>query len=161
MFVLLVAISSSKIVLAETLLGEVVSIHDGDTVTLITDNNQKIKVRLAQIDAPEIAQNYGEQSKQYLSNLVLNKRVTVETETIDKYGRTVGTLILNGVDVNAQQVKVGMAWAYRKYLHNTGLLTIEENARLAKTGLWSDLSAIAPWDYRHFLKSDHYKTSFK
>lgn len=155
MFVLLVTISSSQLVLAETLIGKVVSVHDGDTVTLITDNNQKIKVRLAQIDAPEIAQNYGVESKQYLANLVLNNKVAVETETVDKYGRTVGTLILNGVDVNAQQVKVGMAWVYRKYLHNAGLLATEENARLAKTGLWAEPSAIAPWDYRHFLKSAH------
>ena len=132
--------------------GRVVGVHDGDTVTLLMVGNRQIKVRLAQIDAPELDQAFGQQSKQSLSEMIFNKTIKVEKETIDKYGRTVGTLFFGDVDANKEQIKLGMAWAYRKYLHDESLLTIEEAARQAKVGLWADATPMAPWDYRHGVK---------
>ena len=129
--------------------GRVVGVHDGDTVTLLMAGNRQIKVRLAQIDAPELDQAFGQQSKQSLSAMVFNKTINVEKETMDKYGRTVGTLFINDLDANKEQIKLGMGWVYRKYLRDQSLLLIEEAARQAKVGLWADANPMAPWDYRH------------
>jgi endonuclease YncB( thermonuclease family) len=134
---------------AEILEGRVVGVHDGDTVTLLMAGNRQVKVRLAQIDAPESDQAFGQRSKQSLSDLVFNKTIRVEKETIDKYGRTVGTLLVDGIDANREQIKRGMAWAYRKYLRDPSLLQVEEEARRAKVGLWSEPNPMPPWEYRH------------
>jgi len=134
---------------AEMLEGRVVGVHDGDTITLLLAGNQQLKIRLAQIDAPENSQAFGQRSKQSLSELVFNKTIHVKKETIDKYGRTVGTLFIDGFDVNREQIKRGMAWAYRKYLHDQSLLQVEKAARQAKVGLWTDPNPMPPWEYRH------------
>jgi endonuclease YncB( thermonuclease family) len=149
LFTGLVISFSVSAVANELVEGRVVGVHDGDTVTFLVAGNHQIKVRLAQIDAPELDQAFGQQSKQSLSAMVFNKTVKVEKETTDKYGRTVGTLFFGDVDANKEQIKLGMAWAYRKYLHDQSLLPIEEIARQAKVGLWNDANPMAPWDYRH------------
>jgi endonuclease YncB( thermonuclease family) len=140
---------SSVTFAGEILEGRVVGVHDGDTVTLLMAGNRQIKVRLAQIDAPETTQAFGQRSQQSLSEMVFNKTITVEKETTDKYGRTVGTLFFEGVDANKEQVKRGMAWVYRHYLHDQSLLPLEDAARQTKMGLWADTNPMAPWDYRH------------
>lgn len=134
---------------AEILEGRVVGVHDGDTVTLLMAGNQQVKIRLAQIDAPESDQAFGQRSKQSLSDMVFNKTIRVEKETIDKYGRTVGTILMDRLDANREQIKRGMAWVYRQYLHDQSLLQVEEEARQAKVGLWSDPNPMPPWEYRH------------
>ena len=149
LFTGLVISFSVSAVANELVEGRVVGVHDGDTVTFLVAGNHQIKVRLAQIDAPELDQAFGQQSKQSLSAMVFNKTVKVEKETTDKYGRTVGTLFFGDVDANKEQIKLGMAWVYRKYLHDQSLLSLEEAARQAKAGLWADANPMAPWDYRH------------
>jgi endonuclease YncB( thermonuclease family) len=134
---------------AEIIEGRVVGVHDGDTVTLLLMGNQQVKIRLAQIDAPEKDQAFGQRSKQSLSDMVFNKTIQVEKENIDKYGRTVGTILVDGIDANREQVKRGMAWVYRQYLHDQSLLQVETETRQAKVGLWSDPKPMPPWEYRH------------
>jgi endonuclease YncB( thermonuclease family) len=148
LFIILICFSAVTFA-SEMLEGRVVGVHDGDTITLLIAGNRQIKVRLAQIDAPETTQAFGQRSQQSLSEMVFNKNITVKKETTDKYGRTVGTLFVEGVDANKEQVKLGMAWVYRQYLHDQSLLSIEETARQSKVGLWADANPMAPWDYRH------------
>ncbi|MGZ8945728.1 MAG: thermonuclease family protein [Methylococcaceae bacterium] len=150
-------ICSFSVCASEILEGRVVGVHDGDTITLLMEGNQQLKIRLAQIDAPELDQAFGQKSKQSLSDMVFNKTIKVEKETIDKYGRTVGTLIVDGVDANKEQVYRGMAWVYRQYLHDQSLLQVEDTTRQAKMGLWLDPSPMAPWEYRHGKKNDSVK----
>jgi endonuclease YncB( thermonuclease family) len=133
----------------EIIKGRVVRVYDGDTVTLLTDSRKQIKIRLAQIDAPESDQAFGQASRQSLSGMVLNKRVSIAVETIDTNGRTVGTIYSDGLDVNREQVRLGMAWAYRQYLRDQSLLQLETQARKARVGLWSDANPMPPWVYRH------------
>jgi len=142
---------------AERIEGRVVGVHDGDTVTLLMAGNQQIKIRLAQIDAPESDQAFGQRSKESLSDMVFNKNIRVDKETIDKYGRTVGTVFVDGLDVNREQVKRGMAWVYRKYLQDQSLLQVEDDARKEKVGLWSDANPMPPWEYRHGGKNGSVK----
>lgn len=140
---------------AEILEGRVVGVHDGDTVTLLMSGNQQVKIRLAQIDAPESDQAFGQRSKESLSGMVFNKNIRVEKETTDKYGRTVGTIFVDSLDANREQVKRGMAWVYRKYMHDQSLVQIESDARRAKIGLWSDPNPVSPWEYRHGAKNSN------
>lgn len=140
---------------AETLTGNVVGISDGDTVTLLDARHQQHKIRLAGIDAPEKAQAFGERSKQNLAQLVFNKNVTVEWTKLDRYGRTVGKILVNGRDANLEQIKAGMAWWYEKYRKEQSLAdqeiyqVAERQAQLRRIGLWRDANPMAPWDWRH------------
>jgi endonuclease YncB( thermonuclease family) len=95
-------------VYASTYEGKVVGVSDGDTVTVLISGRQT-KVRLAEIDAPEKRQPFGERSKQSLSDLVYGKRVEVKQEDRDHYGRIVGRVYTEGLNVNAEQIKRGMA----------------------------------------------------
>lgn len=95
---------------ADTLQGRVVAVTDGDTVTVLDADNTQFKIRLMGIDAPEKKQAFGSKSKESLSSLVFNKQVTIEYSKHDRYGRTIGKIIVDGVDANLEQVKVGMAW---------------------------------------------------
>lgn len=133
---------------AEEIIGRVVSVADGDTLTVLVNEHDQIKVRLAEIDAPEKAQPFGQQSKQSLSGLCLDRDAVLQTTDTDRYGRTVARVHCAGVDANAEQVRVGLAWAYRKYLHDKSLLDLENEARAAKRGLWINDDPVPPWEYR-------------
>jgi hypothetical protein len=127
----------------------VVGVSDGDTITILDASNTQIKIRYAQIDAPESGQDFGQASKRSLSDLVYGKTVTVQVETLDKYGRTVGKVIADGIDTNLEQVKRGMAWVYVKYAHDPAYYAAEKAAKADRQGLWSQPNPIPPWDYRH------------
>lgn len=113
--------------------GKVVSIHDGDTITVL-QNKQKIKVRLFGIDAPEKKQDYGQKSRQFLANLIAGEVVEVEPKGKDRYKRTLGIIHYKGQDINAQIVLNGYAWAYVKY--SRIYADQEKTARKNKLGLW-------------------------
>ncbi|MFQ1008930.1 thermonuclease family protein [Gilliamella apicola] len=123
---------------------------DGDTVDILTIKKQKIRVRLLDIDAPESNQAYGNKSKQYLASLIAGKKVFVKSSKKDIYKRTLGTIFLNKVNINAKMVESGYAWAYRyKGVANNKLMVkIEAKAKQSKKGLWQDKKPIAPWDFR-------------
>jgi endonuclease YncB( thermonuclease family) len=133
---------------AETIQGKVVHIADGDTLTVLTSSNQQVKIRLAGIDTPEKAQPFGNKAKQALATLAFQNYVTVDVETKDRYGRSVGKITVNGTDVNAELVKQGMAWVYRKYTNDQKLYALEAEAKQAKRGLWSSEHPIEPWLWR-------------
>lgn len=151
---LLVAIPS----VADILQGRVVGIADGDTVTVLDASSTQWKIRLMGIDAPEKKQSFGNKSKEHLSDLVFNKQVTVEYNKKDKYGRTVGKILVDGVDANLEQIKAGMAWHYKKYQNEQApddrslYAQAEEKARAGKLGLWIDSEPTPPWDYRKLGK---------
>ena len=135
---------------AETLVGRVVGVHDGDTLTLLDAQKRQTKVRLAEIDTPESAQPYGSRSKQALSDLVFGKTVQVDVRDIDRYGRTVGRVSVNGTDVNAAMVASGAAWVYRQYSRDPELLRLEAEAKAAGRGLWGlpEAQRTPPWEWR-------------
>ena len=127
------------------LLGKVVSIHDGDTITIL-QNKTQTKVRLFGIDAPELKQPYGKKSKQFLANLIAGEVVEVNENGKDRYKRIIGTIYLNGADINAQMVANGYAWAYRKF--SKKYTAQESKAKSQKLGLWRDKEPIPPWGWR-------------
>ena len=133
---------------AEIIRGKVIKIADGDTLTLLTDSNKKIKIRLAGIDTPERKQSFGNTAKNALAKLVFQKEVQIEVRTKDRYGRTVGIVFLDNQNVNYELVRKGMAWAYKKYTDNEILYELEAQAKTRRIGLWADETPIAPWDWR-------------
>jgi endonuclease YncB( thermonuclease family) len=138
----------------QTITGKVVAIADGDTLTVLDASNRQHKIRLDGIDAPESSQDFGSRAKQSLSDLVFGKTVTVTSRKKDKYGRTLGTVTLDGRDINQEQINRGMAWFYRAYQAELpanvaavyGLA--ETRARQEKRGLWADAVPTPPWDFR-------------
>jgi len=139
---------------SETVNGHVVGMTDGDTVTVLDASNTQWKIRLMGIDAPEKKMPFGQKSKEYLSDLVFNKQVSVEYSKRDKYGRAVGKITVDGVDANLEQVKAGMAWHYKQYQkeqspeERVSYAEAEEQARAGRIGLWVDAEPIPPWDWR-------------
>ena len=137
---------------ADTLAGKVIGVSDGDTVTLLSQDKQQIKVRLAAIDAPEKAQAFGQRAKQHVSDLCFGKQAEVKVIDTDRYGRSVGEVSCDGVFANAEMIKAGMAWVYRKYSKGyVAFFPLEEEARVARRGLWSDTDPVAPWEWRKSL----------
>ncbi len=139
---------------AATFTGKVVSITDGDTVIVLTHNKQT-KVRLAEIDTPEKNQPYGKKAKKALSDFIFGKTVRIEVDTIDRYGRTVGKIFLEGLNVNKEMVKAGHAWVYVQYVKDKTLFTLEKEARENQLGLWAlpEDEHIAPWQWRRGKRS--------
>ena len=139
---------------AESIHGRVVSVTDGDTVTVLDASRIQHKIRLAGIDAPEKSQPFGQRSKQSLSDLVFNRNVVVETEKRDRYGREVGKILVGEQDVNLEQIRRGMAWFYRQYGKELSAAdqhlydAAEGSALVAKRGLWANVGPIPPWKYR-------------
>lgn len=129
------------------LAAEVIGISDGDTLTVLEDRNQ-VKIRLANIDAPEKAQAFGQRSRESLAELCFRKEASYETQTIDKYGRTVAVVTCAGIEANRAQVGRGMAWAYTKYNKDESLPALQEAAKAEKRGLWRDPDPTPPWEWR-------------
>jgi endonuclease YncB( thermonuclease family) len=133
----------------ERLYGRVVRVTDGDTLTLRTSLSEKHIIRLHGIDAPERDQNHGAAALRHLWRLVYGRQVAVVIEDHDDYGRLVGTVYLEGQDVNLAMVSGGHAWWYRQYAKaRTDLAGAEAAARGSGTGLWSGGNAVPPWTWR-------------
>ena len=144
---------------AEIVNAKVIGVYDGDTITVLDATNFQHKIRLSGIDAPEKRQAFGNASKKSLSDLVFNKQVDIEWFKLDRYGRKVGKVIINGKDINLEQINLGMAWYFKKYKKELVLedrmnyLHAQENAERNNIGLWLDENPTAPWFYRKMNKN--------
>ena len=150
----LVAIALFNLSVADTLHGRVVGVSDGDTVTILDANNKQHKIRLSGIDAPEKAQAFGQKSKESLSEMVFGKSVDVEWDKQDRYGRTVGKIMLGGLDICLEQVKRGLAWHYKQYQNEQSpedrdaYAQYQSQAQERRVGLWRDPAPIEPAVFR-------------
>ncbi|MBF0609516.1 MAG: thermonuclease family protein [Magnetococcales bacterium] len=130
--------------------GEIVRVVDGDTVVAMLDGNET-RLRLAQIDAPESNQPYGKESRQHLAAMVMGKKVSIiipPTKNKDRYNRTMATLFLGNTNINAEQVRQGMAWTYEQYAKDPTLFQFQQEAMDAKRGLWAAPNPQPPWEFR-------------
>lgn len=130
----------------------VIGIADGDTLTVLHDL-KPLKIRLADIDAPEKAQAFGQVSKKSLSDMCFGKNATFRVQTIDKYGRSVALVTCAGINANRAQVERGMAWVYAQYNTDGSLPSVQAAARSSRKGLWADKAPIPPWEFRHPAKA--------
>ncbi len=133
--------------LGEEFTTRVIAVLDGDTV-LVLRNGHPAKVRLAEIDAPEKMQSFGETSKRSLSAMVLGKQVVFNIQAVDQYGRLVARLSVGATDVNTEQIRRGMAWEYSHYHSNNSLIKLQNEAKSALRGLWAISDPMPPWEWR-------------
>lgn len=151
---------------------KVIAVLDGDTVLILRKGdgvtgqppvsslrartNSLMKIRLAEIDAPEKAQAFGPASRNTLAEMVLRKQVWVNTLAVDKYGRDIAQLKVNGLSVNEEMVRRGMAWEYSHYHSDRRYIALQQEARQAGRGLWAQNDPMPPWQWRkqHAVETD-------
>jgi endonuclease YncB( thermonuclease family) len=135
---------------AAELHGLVVGIQDGDTLALLVDGQDEVRIRLAEIDTPESRQLWGSRARQALSAMAFHRAARVVTTKTDRYGRTLGRVWIEGLDINAELVWAGHAWVYRQYSQDPQLLAMEAAARQARRGLWRlpEDERQPPWEWR-------------
>lgn len=127
--------------------GKVIAVLDGDTLLVLRSGNP-VKVRLAEMDAPEKAQPYGIASQRSLAGLVMGKQIKVAVRAADDYGRLVATVHADGLNVNHEQLRRGMAWEYSRYHSNRELMALQREAQQARRGLWAGGEAVEPSQWR-------------
>ena len=126
---------------------ENIRVVDGDTIRAEA-KGKEIKIRLVEIDAPEMDQPFGLASKNFLIKLTSNEKITYTSEGEDRYGRTLGKLYKNNENLNILMVKSGFAWVYERYVKNQNLYVYQEVAKSKNLGLWQSKKPIAPWVWR-------------
>lgn len=136
---------------AETLTGRVVSVTDGDTLTILTPQQKQVRIRLFGIDAPEKDQLWSQQARRFLSDGVFGRQVRVEVRGTDRYGRALGVVYArtpagNVLDTNESIVEAGLAWAYVRY--SKDYVPQEQRARKDQFGIWKDAKPVPPWEWR-------------
>jgi micrococcal nuclease len=134
---------------ANTFTAKVIGITDGDSITVLTDKKQQVKIRLEGIDCPELRQDFGNRAKQTTSGLCFKKNVRVKKTGTDRYGRMLAYVYVDNLCVNRELIKLGMAWQYKQYNKDPTLAKLEAKARKAKVGLWAQKNPEAPWEWRN------------
>ena len=144
---LITGIAPNKELPPKPFTGKVVAIADGDTVTVLYENQQH-KIRLSGIDAPESHQAFGDKAKKALADKVFGKEVRVEWSEEDRYKRILGELYLGERRISEEMIAEGLAWHYKQYSKDQNLAKAELAAKQAKKGLWADANPTPPWDFR-------------
>ena len=140
----------SVIGFAQSYQGKITKVVDGDTYFFQTAN-ETLKVRMFGIDAPEGNQSFGKESKEFISKY-LHKDASLVVHGKDQYKRTLGTLFIDGQDINLLSVKGGYAWHYKRYLDDKQYANAQEDAKKKKLGLWGLSNPVPPWNWRQVEK---------
>lgn len=133
---------------------KVIRVYDGDTVTVQRFNlrRSQTSIRMAYIDAPELKQSYGNESREAMKRLVEHKWVKVRVLEVDKYGHSVSEIHRGSKNINEIMIKQGAAWAYPDYIRNAvkkqKLVKLQADAQKHKRGLWKSGRAQSPQTYR-------------
>ena len=133
-----------------TFQAQVVGVTDGDTIKVVRTDHEQVKIRLSGIDCPERAQPWGSQATQAASDLVAGQPVTIQVMDIDRYGRTVGRVFVDGVNINRRLVAAGHCWTYVRYALDQHLFVLQVQAQAARIGLWQlpESERVPPWEWR-------------
>jgi micrococcal nuclease len=132
---------------AQTITGKVIRIADGDTFTILSQDNKQERIRLDAIDAPEKGQDFSEKSRQHLASFIEGKTVNINYKTKDMYGRILGTVFINDTNINYDMVRQGLAWQYR-YNRDKNYAGLQAEAQANKRNIWSIPNPVPPWEWR-------------
>jgi endonuclease YncB( thermonuclease family) len=151
-FILFVFFLISSFSVAQTS-AKVIGIKDGDTILILLENKTQKTLRLAEVDCPESGQPFGKNAKDFTSSQVFGKIISfVETDQ-DRYGRTIAKVYYdNGKYLSKEIIKNGLGWFYFKYSNNKELEKLHYDAKEKKLGLWQDIKAISPYEWRQLQK---------
>lgn len=150
----IIALLAPLICWGDSFSGRVVGVSDGDTVTVLVRGHDQYRIRIEGIDAPEKKQAFGQKAKAMMSALVFGKDVAVEWSKKDRYGRTLGVVLVNGQDAGLELLRAGLAWHYKQYQREQSpedrerYSEAEESARAARIGLWAESEPVPPWEWR-------------
>jgi endonuclease YncB( thermonuclease family) len=134
-------------------------VTDGDTIKVLEGEKQLLRIRLAFCDAPEKKQAFGTRAKQAMSELVFGKDIELRPHAIDRYGRAVAQVEVDGKDIGFEMVRQGLAWVYDRYITEASIEIQEtyrkaqEEAKANRLGLWSDPNSMPPWIFRDLAKA--------
>lgn len=142
--------AAAQFAAGDRIAGRVVSIEDGDTLTVLAPGTRPVRIRVANIDAPEWDQPHGDRSKRMLSDLAFGRDVEVAVDDVDSYQRPVGRIRVGGEDVNAAMVRLGGAHVFTRWNRDPSLVAVEAEARAARRGLWNlpEVERMPPWGWR-------------
>lgn len=148
------AYSISHALAGQVIPGKVVGITDGDTLTLLDENQTQYRIRVSGIDTPERGQAFGHVASENLAKLAFGQLAAADCQKQDRYGRWVCVVRVNGMDVGLSQIKAGLAWHYKKYASEQTptdqdlYAKAEQEAKVTGIGLWKDADPTPPWDWR-------------
>lgn len=147
--ILLIFLLFGTLVFGETLVGKVIKVYDGDTITILVDG-EKEKIRFYGIDSPEIKQSYGIESRDFIRSKIMDKEVKVDVVNTDRYGRKIGKIYYNNDRyLNLESVKGGHSWWYEYYARNEeDLKSAQEQAKRSRKGLWREKNPVNPYKWR-------------
>lgn len=137
----------------EVIRGKVVRIIDGDSIVVLVNENEQLKVRLEGIDCPEKRQDFGQRATRATAELCFGKEVVIQKTGVDRYRRTLGYVYAGDVCINKELLRRGLAWHFKKYNQEPELAGLEITARHEKVGLWSQPNPVPPWEFRKQKKS--------
>ncbi|MGD9332580.1 MAG: thermonuclease family protein [Desulfobacterales bacterium] len=150
LFIVLISLVAAAPALAGDLIAaRVIGVTDGDSVIVLEDGNNRVKIRLHGVDCPEIGQASGAEAKNFTSGLSFGKAIEYRLVGIDKFGSTVATVYLDdGRELNLEIIKAGLGWYEKRYLKRPDYADAEAQARKDKIGLWADPDPLSPWEWR-------------
>jgi endonuclease YncB( thermonuclease family) len=139
--------------------GRVVSVQDGDTLTVLDASNTQHRIRIGGIDAPEKRQAFGNAAKENLARLTAGRSVDMRCHKRDRYGREICSVFVGARDVGLEQIRNGYAWWYRDYAREqppedrASYATAKTDAKDARRGLWQDTHPTPPWTWRMQMRA--------
>lgn len=133
------------------------SVHDGDSMRVLCPGERgTLRVRMQQIDAPELEQAHGVRSRDYLRKLCpVGSTVIIQSQGRDQYDRLLGDVYCNGKNVNKEMVAAGAAWLYDRHVEDRSLYRLQDQARENKLGLWAGKNPQKPWQWRYEQRNDN------
>ncbi|WP_231433808.1 MULTISPECIES: thermonuclease family protein [unclassified Chryseobacterium] len=145
----LLSLTFVSFIISAQIKAKVIKISDGDTITVLLEGNIQKKLRLAEVDCPESGQAFSKNAKDFTSAAVFGKEIIfIETDT-DRYGRTIAKVYYDDHKYLSEElIKTGLGWWYHYFSKNSNLGKLEQEAQEKKLGLWSDVHAISPWEFR-------------
>lgn len=135
--------------------GKCIKVVDGDTLDLLTAENQTIRFRFESVDCPERGQPFGSTATEFIKQAAIGREIVVYQTGVDtRYDRLIGFVYVDGRNLNAELLANGLAWHYKKYSEDADLAILENDAKVMQVGIWQDIRAIAPWDWRKMAKAE-------
>lgn len=137
----------------DTFRTKVIRVIDGDSIVVLVNEKEQVRVRLEGIDCPEKKQDFGQKARQATADLCMGQEVVIQKTGQDVYGRTLAYVYAGGVNVNKELLKRGLAWHFKRYNKDKELAHLEAKARRKKVGLWSQPNPTPPWEFRKKKKT--------
>lgn len=126
------------------------SVHDGDSMRVLCPGERgTLRVRMQQIDAPELEQAYGLHARNLRRLCPVGTTAIIHTQGKDQYDRLLGDVYCDGKNVNQEMVTAGAAWLYDRYVEDKGLYRFQDEAKADRRGLWGGKNPQKPWQWRY------------